>query len=314
MSELPRQQPAFLDTVRTWRNRLAPVLGAAILAVFVYWIWIYRQMIASTFEKVGWLQMILLLAMLCVGVFLSALAFAIPVRAMGYHFGIADGYHTLNLSQLASMIPGGIWGYAGLAAVLWSKRVSKPDSAIIIVFYTVIMLSACAVLGVTALASALGPAYAAICLLPFVFLVFGRRWLDRLRQRFFPQASPLPSTRTSMQVLLLGLIIWIISSIGFAWLVYASAGFGIVPFWKIAGAYSAAYLGGYVTLFAPSGLGVTEGLVSLLLGPYIGTDKVLSIAISFRIIQTLITWCNILITLVVTSRRSPETAKGLDSQ
>ncbi len=303
MSRLLQENSSFLKTLRTWRARLAPILGAAILGVFLYWIWIYRQMILATFEKLGWLQMVVLLFMLCIGVILSALAFAIPIQDMGYRFGVADGYHTLNLSQLASMIPGGVWGYAGLAAVLWSKGISKADSVVVIFFYTVIMLSACAIVGITGLAAILGWGYAAICLVPFLFLILGRNWLDRLRQRYYPDSSPLPSINASLRVLMLGLVVWIISAVSFTWLLYRSAGYGIMPFWTIAGAYSAGYLGGYISIFAPSGLGVSEGLVSLLLGPYIGTAKVMAVAISFRIILTAITWCNVLVTFLLSSRR-----------
>jgi glycosyltransferase 2 family protein len=303
MSVLGRDISGFLKSLRVWRARLTPLLGTVIVGVFLYLIWIYRQMILSTFEKVGLIQMTILLIMMCCGVVLSALAFAIPAKDMGYHFGVVDGYHSLNLSQLASAIPGGVWGYAGLATVLWSKGISKPDSAVIIVFYTVIMLTACAMMGIGVLITAFGAGYAAICLLPFLFLVFGRNWLDRVRQKYLPRASPLPSVYAAIKMLLLGLIVWMISSSGFVWLLYASAGFGVIPFWKIVGAYAAAYLAGYISLFAPSGLGVSEGLVSLLLGPYVGASKVLAAAISFRIIQTLIVWGNILITIALASRR-----------
>jgi hypothetical protein len=99
----------------------------------------------------------------------------------------------------------------------------------------------------------------------------------------------------------LGIVVWIIVSLSFTWLLYASEGFGVIPFWVASGAYAAGYLGGFISLLAPSGLGVSEGLVTLILRSYIGTDKILAVAISFRIINTIINWFNILITIIITS-------------
>ncbi|MFZ5909481.1 MAG: hypothetical protein ACOYYU_05650 [Chloroflexota bacterium] len=234
---------------------------------------------------------------------LTVAAFIRLVRATGYSFRFIDGYHTLNYSQLASMIPGGIWGFAGLGAALWSKGISKADSALIIVLNTVIMLTACAMVGITGLAATFGWGFALVSLFPFLFLVFGRNRLDRLRKRYLPESSQLPATRAFFETLLIGIAVWVIASLCFAWLLFTGTEPGIVPLWTASGAYAAAYLGGYLALFAPSGLGVSEGLVTLLLGPAIGTEKVLSVAISFRIVHTLVTWGNILLTLILTYRK-----------
>lgn len=281
---------------------MSPVIGIGIIGVFLYWIWTYRDIIIATFRKIGVVQLVIIIALIIVSLFLTVFAFVILVRDKGYSFGFADGYHALNLSQLASMIPGGIWGYAGLAGILWSKRISKADSVVIIFFYTLSMLSACAVVGISGLVQILGWGYTIICLLPFLFLLLGRNWLDKVRQQHFPQTSPLPSTKALLEVLALGMAVWIITSFCFAWLVYNSEGLDVTPFWIIVGAYAAGYLGGYIAIFAPSGLGVSEGLVTLILGPYIGTNTILAIAISFRIIQTIVIWLNILYTVIIISR------------
>jgi hypothetical protein len=75
------------------------------------------------------------------------------------------------------------------------------------------------------------------------------------------------------------------------------------------GAYAAGYLGGFISLIAPSGIGISEGLVALILGPYIGTERIIAVAISFRIIHTFVLWCNILVTIVLTRRAKAKTTK-----
>jgi hypothetical protein len=298
------QNSKFVRSIKNWRIKLSPVFGAAILGLFLYWIWIYRGIIADTFKKAGVTQLAILIIFIVISGVLTVYALVILVRDKGYTFGFADGYHSLNLSQLASMIPGGIWGYAGFAGFLWSKGISKIDSIIIIFVYTLVMLSACAIVGVSGLIAVLGWGYAVVCFLPFFFLLFGRDWLDKLRQKYYPESSRLPSASALLKVLFLGIVIWTITSSCFAWLLYTSDGTEIIPFWTVIGAYATGYLGGYISILVPSGLGVSEGLVALMLGLYIGADRILAVAISFRIINTLITWSNILLSVFLTSNQA----------
>jgi hypothetical protein len=199
------------------------------------------------------------------------------------------------------MIPGGIWGYAGFAGFLWSKGVAKIDSVIIIFTYTLVMLSACVIVGFSGLITILGWGYALIFLLPFLLLLLGRNWMDKIRQKYYPESSSLPSTSALLKALFLGILVWIVTASCFAWLLYTGNGTGIIPFWSIIGAYTAGYLGGYIAILVPSGLGVSEGLVALMLGPYIGAEKILAVAISFRIVHTSIVWFNMLLSVILTS-------------
>lgn len=102
--------------------------------------------------------------------------------------------------------------------------------------------------------------------------------------------------------LLGGILVWIIASSCFTWLLFSSIETGQVPFWIASGAYASGYLGGYLTLVAPSGIGVSEGLTSLILSQHLPLDQVLAVAIAFRIIQTLVIWVNILVTALLTFR------------
>jgi hypothetical protein len=291
----------FVQLIKKWRPILSPIVGIIIVGIFIHWIWIYRDAIASTFEKAGFYQLAILIFLMWIPVFLSVFTFLILVQDMGYSFGFADGYHSLNLSQLASMVPGKIWGFAGLVGLLWSKGISTVDSVLIIIINTLLMLSACAIVGISGLLSIIGWGYTIICLLPFLFLFFGRNWLDKIRQKFYPESSHLPSSFALLKVLLIGIVVWIITSSCFTWLLYLSEGRGIIPFQVVTSAYAAGYLGGFLSLLAPSGLGVSEGLVTLILHPYLGIEKILAVAISYRLINSLIIWINILITIILTS-------------
>lgn len=298
------QDTKFMQLIKNWRVKLSPVFGVVILGVFLYWIWIYRSTIVDTFKGISLVQLIFLLSLIVISSILSVLALVILVQDKGYTFNFVDAYNSLNLSQLASMIPGGVWGYAGFAGFLWSKGISKVDSVIIIFLNTILTLSACALVGISGLISIIGWGYTAICVFPFLFLILGRNWLDKIRNKYYPESSRLPSTSALLKTLLLGIVVWIISSSSFAWLLYSGEGTQAIPFWTVIGAYATGYLGGYISFLVPSGLGVSEGLVALMLGPYIGADRVLAVAISFRIIHTFVVWCNILVSVILTTRKA----------
>ena len=91
-------------------------------------------------------------------------------------------------------------------------------------------------------------------------------------------------------------------SFGFAEFILAGGGTQNISPWMVAGAYAAGYLVGYLAIFVPSGLGVSEGIVTLILGPYLGAEHVLAASVSFRILHTMLVWCNILISVLLTSR------------
>ena len=97
-----------------------------ILAAFAYWGWQNRLIMQQVFAELGTIRLMSFGLLLTLGVVLSALSFTILVRSIGYQFTYRDGYHSLNLSQIAAMVPGKIWGFAGLAGLLCGARDSQP--------------------------------------------------------------------------------------------------------------------------------------------------------------------------------------------
>jgi hypothetical protein len=104
----------------------------------------------------------------------------------------------------------------------------------------------------------------------------------------------------------MGILVWLITASCFAWLLYTSGGTEInrIPFWTVIGAYTAGYLGGYIAILVPSGLGVSEGLVALMLGTYASAERILATAISFRIVHTSIVWFNMLLSVLLASKNA----------
>lgn len=286
---------SWLENIKKLRNALSPIIGVGILIVFGYWLWHYREIIFVSLKQIGLFQLIITVLLMLLAMVLTVWVLVILVRDKGYNFTFADGYHALNLSQLASMIPGGVWGFAGFAGFLWSRGISKIDSAIIIFLNTLIMLSACAVVGISGVVSILGWQYAILSFIPFVLVVFARNRLEEFRKIYFPDSSTLPSVKTLLQAAWLSICVWAITSFCFAWMLYSANVDSLIPLQIAAGAYATGYLGGYLAIFVPSGLGVSEGLTTLILSPYMDIEIILAIAVSFRVIHTIVIWGNILV-------------------
>ncbi len=291
----------WLENVKRWRSVLSPIIGAGVLILFGYWLWNYREVIFALLQQIGLIQLVVIMALMLLAMALTVSVLVILVRDKGYTFNFADGYHTLNLSQLASMIPGGVWGFAGFAGFLWSRGVSKIDSAVIIFLNALIMLSACAVVGLSGLISILGWGYAVLCFIPFVFLIFARNRLEEFRKIYFPQSSALPSVKALLQAAGLGILVWLINAFCFAWMLFSANINSPIPIQVAIGAYATGYLGGYLAIFVPSGVGVSEGLTTLILSSYMEAKLIIAVAISFRIIHTIVIWGNILVSVLLTS-------------
>ena len=191
---IPSTSRVFKQCLRQWRPVLSQIATVLILAAFAYWGWQNRVIMQQVFAELGPLRLMSFCLLLTLGVVLSALGFTILVRSMGYQFTYRDGYHSLNLSQIAAMVPGKIWGFAGLAGLLSARGIPNQDSVLIISLHTLLTLSAAVFVGTCGLIPLIGWAYTLLCLGPAMLLLSGRSWCETLRSRFFIDSSPLPSS------------------------------------------------------------------------------------------------------------------------
>jgi hypothetical protein len=251
--------------------------------------------------ELGTVRLVGFLLLLTLGVVLSALSFTMLVRSMGYQFTYCDGYHSLNLSQIAAMVPGKIWGFAGLVGMLSARGIPRRDSVLVIALHTLLTLSAMVFVGTFGLIPLMGWTYTLLCLVPAVLLLAGRPWCETLRAQFFMGSSPLPSWFNLWLMLVVGVGSCAVVSTCFALLVYSAAGQWPASPWFIASAFAAGYVGGFVSVITPAGLGVREGIMTLILAPALGSDKALALAVVFRLVHMAVLWLHIAITLVALS-------------
>lgn len=204
-------------------------------------------------------------------------------------------YRIAALANLGKYLPGKVWSVMGLIYFLTKEGHPAPAAIAATVLhqaYTIVsgVLFVSMVLGVKVwghvpvaiVAATL--AIALVILYPPIFEQLLNRGL-RLMKRdpvilriSFLHAITLYAGYT---------VAWVIYGTGF-WLMSKGLGIPAGSFWPVVASYGGAYLVGFLALFAPGGLGVREGMLAVMLGPYLPAGLPATVAVLSRLWMTLI--------------------------
>lgn|GEM_PF-439461 len=198
-------------------------------------------------------------------------------------------------ANLGRYLPGKVWQVAGLAVL--SRRDGVPVSLGVTagVMGQAFHLAGAAIVGVVALGTLEGVAWGAwagvAALACFVaatsippLLRWGFRLVFRLA-RLDPTTAPSPDPLFGPRWVVLHTLVWCGYGLAFAFLVRGlGLEGGILP---LAASFSAAYLLGYLAIFAPAGIGVREGILIALLRPSLGAAAV-GVAVLARVWMTVV--------------------------
>jgi uncharacterized membrane protein YbhN (UPF0104 family) len=116
---------------------------------------------------------------------------------------------------------------------------------------------------------------------------------DRIRSTWFRLAGSAPPAPSSgpgtgrgfgVRWTFLYTLNWSLYAVAF-WLLFLGL-VGWQPFLFVGPAFAAAYVGGYLALFAPAGLGIREGLLAAFLAPVLAPQAALALALAARLWTT----------------------------
>jgi hypothetical protein len=226
--------------------------------------------------------------------FVSAWIWGLMVRDLGGpRIPGREAVQLFMIANLGRYIPGKVWQIAGLAALARGKGVPAATATGAAVLGHGIALVAASTLGLGALLTGpepyrtwgiVGAVVVAIVLvlvsIPAVFRRLADLWLRMTK------------TETSLGALhgarWLGLYIlnWTMYVLSF-WVLSCSLGLqgGVVP---LASGFAAAYVLGYLMVFAPAGLGPREGFLIMFLTPHIGVTSSGLLAVVARLWMTVV--------------------------
>ncbi len=234
---------------------------------------------------------------LLAGFFLSARYWGWMVREFGAPDpGTATSLRVVFASNLGRYLPGKVWQLAGLALLARRSGVPVSTGTAAGVVGQVFALAGAGIVSVPLFIHPEGAA-AGELLLPVTGLALALallsipatlRWGLQVLFRLvrIPEAH-LPQVRVSFgpRWMALHALIWIGHGSAFAILVH---GLGYdASFLELAPAFTAAYLLGYLALFAPAGLGVREGFLIAFLSPSLGSGAVV-VALAARLWMTVV--------------------------
>lgn len=279
------------------------VAGQIVATIVVTWFIVSRA--GLSVERLGevdlaaWEPDLRLLAASCatllVGYIGTGFLWGRIVRGLGGpRLSVAVSVRIFMVANLGRYVPGKVWQIAGLVALSRGRGVPGATATAAAVLGQGIGLASATLLGFGSLWTlAAGQAWrwavpavlvAAIVLglAPPVFHAIVGLWF-RLAKTAEPEdLGPLDAVGW----LVLGLGTWVVYGIAF-WILVQSLGLD-VSLLPTASAFAAAYVLGYVMVFAPAGIGVREGFLVALMAPQLGAGAAGALAVIARLWTTVI--------------------------
>lgn len=230
--------------------------------------------------EVHWTPVALSSLTLLLAYLYSAALWGLMVREMGgYEVGLIPSLRVFFTANLGRYLPGKLWQVAGLAYLAKGEGVPAGTAVGAAILGQGFSLAGATLLGAVVLLGSGGetsPAGGWLGLTvvgallaatsPGLFRALSRLWF-RLARQEAPRGFR-PDHAFGVRWMGLYFIGWVLQGLAF-WMLARGLGFELSVLESVP-AFPAAYVVGYVALFAPAGAGVREGILVGLLGPVLG--------------------------------------------
>ncbi len=210
------------------------------------------------------------------------------LKELGGIIQFSKAFWIISTSQIAKYVPGGIWYTLGRVYLCREEKVRSEIVFLSVILETCILMLTNLVIFLISLifikdAAVLHPVLSLIFIAVLLVALYPPlfNWLVNLALRMLKR----PSIRLEIEYLhMLKLSIyffgvWLAQIVGFYFLINSIFTVGFAHLFHLASAYTLAWITGFIVLFAPGGLGVREGMMTLLLSSILPTP--LAIAMSF---------------------------------
>jgi uncharacterized membrane protein YbhN (UPF0104 family) len=227
--------------------------------------------------------------------FMTGLGWNLMVRYLGGGLALRKGMKVYFLSNLGWYLPGKVWYAVGRAYLGQKEGILVGVISTSVLMEVVLSLTSSALMATLALpllSPLLGTKglYLGIAVLAFGLAVLHPALMKpslNLLARLLPGPKPNidPPLRYSVVMGLLAGYLFIWGFVGAAFFILLNAVYLLPLAWlpTATAIYAASWIAGFLTPFAPSGLGVREGVMILLLGQYLPVPAVTAAAILFRL-------------------------------
>lgn len=210
------------------------------------------------------------------------------IFALGDSIAFVNAFWIMSSSQLAKYVPGGIWFALGRIYLGKGDKLKPETIAISVIIETGLTLLVGIILFFLSLffatRSSISNFLFVVPIAVFFIIVLHPNLLNKLLNfsMHILKRKSISFNINYLRILCLSLYffgLWIAQIIGFYFLINSIYPVHISKLPHLAGAYILSWMSGFIVIFAPGGLGVREGTMSLLLSSFIPFP--LAIAISF---------------------------------
>ena len=216
------------------------------------------------------------------------------IRGFGYDVPYWDIYRVYRKSELSRYVPGGIWQFA--ARIYLTRRhgvAAAPCLAATLLDMTLAALAACVPAAWLAGSASTSldewqrtallafPVVACVFVVPRVFNAWAEP-LARLVKQPFQRLETRPAQMIAIWAMYCAM--WTLLALAMACFARALLP-GVVgqPFSYVAGCYALAWVAALLTMVAPAGVGVREGILGLLLGQVLAAGSAMALAVAMRL-------------------------------
>ena len=220
------------------------------------------------------------------------------LAGFGYPFGYLQVFEGFFIAHLTKYLPGGIWVVPGRAVVFQKMGVNVTTTTLGYLLEHFVLLFAGVLVFLPYLfyitSSQIDPLVwvgTTLALLGvFLFLATkpANRLLSRVLKKFGYRLDNLNiSSRVILPILLIDLLHWLIVGSGFFLMATSLYPLPRQSWLAMAGVFSISWVAGFIAFLTPSGLGVREGVMALLLAPFMPAPFPAIIALAARLWWTL---------------------------
>lgn len=220
------------------------------------------------------------------------------------------------ISQVAKYLPGGIWAFPGRAVAYQAIGVEKVTSVLSVIRELIVLFLGAALIGLLGLIQGLPISDwinfttlfgILVCILLVILtqlpgfwkVLKGLKLLKKVNLTFFESGQSQLDLRWLGYALIVSLLYWIITGIGFYYITLAVTSNGASLTWlQSASIFSLAWCAGFVIVLAPAGIGIRESAIAFLLSQTMTIGEALSVAIVARLWWTVTEAIYVLISLV----------------
>jgi len=197
------------------------------------------------------------------------------------------------VAQLGKYVPGAVWQAVGQVGYAARGEVTVPRAATAFVVFSLTQAAAGAVVGATVAVAVPGLAWwVRVAALAAVLLVvlLDRRWMIwaiGVYRRRRPGAEPVEGLVPAQRAILVscGWSIGVMLAMGATFVALIGGLEARVPVHAAVPAYALAWTAGFLAVPFPSGVGVREAVLIMVLGPTTGTAPLIAASVYFRLAQ-----------------------------